>query len=284
MTVRVLLIAGLLTSLFLGCNSDDIPDPVLCKVVTITDQLDVNGRMTDQMQRTFTYTEGLLTQLGERNTDREVSLKLDYNAAGAVTKASDGVLTIMFATGASSTQPASATSTRSGTMQATYELTYNAANKLTRVIETRQVIPTNTFVRSREYTFTYDAEGILKTEKLTSTLLDRTTVEQETDYIYSALIDPMVNFTQPGLLTVVALSQLVETMPGRFWQQRVMQEYKIYSAKNGTRSTVRETATFTTKTDENGRLSGQEQNTMGTSVSGQTTQRKNKHAFVYLCK
>lgn len=284
MTFRILLIAVLLTSLFLGCTTDNTPKAVLCKVVTITDQLDVNGRLTDQMQRTLTYTDSQLTQVGERNTDREVSLKLDYNAAGAVTKASDGVLTITFNPASGSTQPSSATSTWTGNVQSTYEMTYNAANKLTRILETRQVIPTNTFVRSREYTFVYDADGILKTEKLTATLLDRTTVEQETDYTYGALINPMVNFTQPGLLTVVALSQLVETMPGRFWQQRVMQEYKTYNSKSGARSTVRETATFTTKTDQNGRLSGQEQNTVSTSASGQSTQRKNQHAFVYLCK
>lgn len=284
MIFRILLIAGLLTSLLVGCNSDKTPEPVLCKVITITDQLEVNGRMTDQMQRTFTYTDGQLTQIGERNTDREVSLKLDYNAAGAVIKASDGVLTITLNTASGSTQPVSATSTRAGNVQSTYEMTYNAAKKLTRILETRQVIPANTFVRSREYTFVYDADGILKTEKLTATLLDRTTIEQETDYTYDVLINPMVNFTQSGLMTVVALSQLVETMPGRFWQQRVVQEYKIYTTRNSTRSPVSESATFITKKDENGRLSGQEQNTMTTSASGQTTQRKNKHTFIYLCK
>lgn len=284
MTFRVLLAAGLLTAFFSGCNKDNTPKAVLCKVVTLSDQLDVSGKLTDQMQRTFTYTENKLTQLSERNTDRQVNLTIEYNGAGGVAKASDGAFGLAFSYAAASTQPVGATATRNGVVQAIYEMTYNAANKLTRVLETRQVIPTNSFVRSREYNFVYDSDGLLKTEKLTSTLTDRATVEQETDFTYATLINPMTNFSQPGLLTVMALSQLVETMPGRFWQQRVMQDYKTYNAKSGTRSTLRESATFTLKTDENGRLSGQEQNTSSTSGSGQTTQRKNQHTVLYECK
>ncbi len=284
MTFRVLLAATLLTAFFSGCNKDNTPKAVLCKVVTLTDQLDVSGRLTDQIQRTFTYTESQLTQLSERNTDRQVNLTIEYGPTGGVSKASDGAFVLTFGSAAATTQPVSATATRNGAVQAIYELTYNPANKLTRVLETRQVIPTNSFVRSRDYTFVYDSDGILKTEKLTSTLTDRTTVEQEADFTYGTLVNPMTNFSQPGLLTVMALSQLVETMPGRFWQQRVIQDYKIYNAKNGTRSTLRESATFTLKTDANGRLSGQEQNTVSTSGSGQTSQRKNQHSVVYECK
>lgn len=284
MTFRVLLAAGLLTAFFSGCNKDNTPKAVLCKVVTLGDQLDVGGKLTDQLQRTFTYTGNQLTQLGERNTDRQVNLTIEYSPAGGVTKASDGAFVLTFGSAASTNQPISATATRNGVVQAVYEMNSNAANKLTRVLETRQVIPTNSFVRSREYSFVYDADGLLKTEKLTSTLTDRASVEQETDFAYGTLIHPMANFSQPGLLTVMALSQLVETMPGRFWQQRVMQDYKTYNAKNGTRSTLRESATFTMKTDENGRLSGQEQNTVSTSGSGQSTQRKNQHTVVYECK
>jgi hypothetical protein len=284
MTFRVLLISVLLTGLFAGCNNDDVPQTPLCQVVSLTDQLDVGGKLTDQMQRTFTYSGNQLTQLGERNTDRQVNLKAEYSGAGAVIRASDEVFSLAFGYAATSTQPVGATATRSGVIQAIYEMNYNGANKLTRVLETRQVIPINSLVRSRDYSFVYDADGLLKTEKLTSTLTDRATVEQETDFTYGTLINPMANFSQPGLLTVMALSQLVETMPGRFWQQRVMQDYKTYNAKNGTRSTLRESATFTLKTDQNGRLAGQEQNTTSTSGSGQTTQRKNQHTVVYDCK
>jgi hypothetical protein len=284
MTFRVTLLFGVLLGLFSACNKDNTPKFVLCRVASLTDQLDVGGKLTDQIQRTFTYTGNQLTQLSERNTDRQVTLMIEYNGAGLATKASDGTFGLAFGYTASSTQPISATATRSGVVQAAYEMTYNAGNKLTRVLETRQVIPTNSLVRSRDYSFLYDADGLLKTEKLTSTLTDRTTVEQETDYTYGSLINPIANFPQSVLLTVVALSQLVEMMPSRFWQQRAMQDYKTYNAKNGTRSTLRESATFTTKTDENGRLSGQEQNTISTSGSGQTTQRKNQHTVVYDCK
>lgn len=281
---RVLLIAGLLTTLFSGCKTDNTPKVILCKVISLTDQLDVGGRLTDQMQRTFTYTGNQLTQLRERNTDRQATLTIEYNTAGTATKASDGAFMITFGSAGSTTQPLNATATRNGVIQAIYEMTYNPANKLTRILETRQVVPTNSFVRSRNYSFVYDSDGILKTEKLTSTLTDRTTVEQETDFTYGTLINPMANFPQPCLLTIIALSQLVETMPGRFWQQRVVQDYKTYNAKNDIRSPLRESATFTTKMDENGRVTGQEQNTVSTSGSGQTTQRKNQHTVLYECK
>lgn len=281
---RVLFLFVTITGFFSACNNDDVPQTPICQVISLTDQLDVGGKLTEQMQRTFTYTANQLTQLSERNTDRQVTLTIEYNTNGKVTKASDGTFVLTFGNVTSSTQPASATATRNGVVQAIYELTYNAANKLTRVLETRQVIPANSLVRSRDYSFVYDADGLLKTEKLTSTLTDRITVEQETDYSYGTLINPISNYSQPGLLTVTALSQLVEAMPGRFWQQRVMQDYKTYNAKNGTRSTLRESATFTTKTNESGRVSGQEQNTVSTSGSGQTSQRKNQHTVVYACQ
>lgn len=285
MTLRIVSLFSLLMVSFIACKDDsDMPQAVICRAVSITDQLDVSGKLTNQMQRTFTYTDGQLTQMSERNTDRDITLALEYDGTGRVTRASNGTTVVTLTHTPAGVHPTSATITHSGAVQTIYELVYNSGNRLTRVLETRQVIPTNSFVRSREYALVYDADGLLKTEKLISTLTDRTTVEQETDYTYGSAVNPMGNFTQPGLLTVVALGQRVEAMPGRFWQTRVLQEYKTYSVKNGTRGALRETATFTTKMDENGRLAGQEQSTVTTSASGQNTQRKNQHSISYECK
>ncbi len=285
MMFRFRILAVFLPLLFFACKHDsDIPQAVICRVVSLTDQLDVNGRLTDQMQRTFTYSNGQLTQLAERNTDRQVTLALEYGPTGAVTRASDGTTVLALGYTTPATHPTSATVTRNGAAQMTYELAYNAGSRLTRLLETRQVIPTNSLVRSREYTFAYDADGLLTTEKLTSTLTDRTTVEQETAFTYGTTIHPLGNFAHGGLLSLLAMSQSVESMPGRFWQTRAMQEYKTYNAKNGIRGTLRETALFTTKLDASGRLGTQEQNTVSTSGSGQASQRKNQHSFVYECQ
>lgn len=285
MILRSLILTGFFITLFSACKRDpDIPDAVLCRVVTVSDKLDVNGQLTDQMQRTLVYTDGQLTQIGERNTDREVNLKLEYGAGGTITKAAEATFALNFGYTAGTTYPTSATAIRNGAVQATYEMAYSSGNKLTRVLESRQVLPANSLVRSREYRLVYDAEGLLKTEKLTSTLTDRSTVEQETDYNYGTLVHPLVNIPQPTILTVMALSLWVEVLPGRFWQGRVLQDYKTYNAKNGARGTLRESAMFTVKTDANGRVSGQEQNTVNTSASGQNTQRKNQHGFSYECK
>lgn len=281
---RLLLLTTLIGSLLMGCNEERTLDPTTCRVTSMTDQLDAAGKLTDQVLRSFTYTSGQLTQLSERNTDRQATLKLTYGSSGQLVSAADGAFMIAFEYGSGSAFPNRATTMQGTTVQATYELAYSAANKLARVFEDRQVVPANTFVRSREYLFTYDDNNNLITEKLKSTLVDRTTVEQQTDYTFATGMGPMTNFPQPVLLTVAALSQYVETMPGRFWQERVLKEYKSYNARNGVRSTVRESATFTPNMDENSRLVSLEQNTTSTSGSGQAFVRKNVHKFAYECQ
>ncbi|WP_157580200.1 hypothetical protein [Rudanella lutea] len=270
--------------LWVGCTDKPNPAPVRCAVVSVADQLDAGGRLTDQMLRSFTYTAGQLTQLAERNTDRQLALTVEYGANGQLLRASTGSFTIAFDYTSGQAFPSRATSIQGGNPQAVYDLAYSANNKLARVFENRQVLAPNSLVRSREYLFTYDDNGNMITEKLKSTLNDRSTVEQETDFTYGTGMGPMANFSQPVLLTVASLSQYVETMPGQFWQQRILKEYKTYNARNGVRSAVRETATFTPALDGDNRLIGQEQNTVSTTSSGQTFTRRNKLTFAYQCQ
>lgn len=279
-----LFIPVLLTVLF-ACKRQPDPLPTACRLVSTTDQiLEVSGRLTDEMQRTFTYTNAVLTAVAERSTNQEAVFSIERTDQRVV-RATSGTMAVTLGYPSAATQPSSATFSRGGNVASTFAMDYNPAGRLTRVVENRAVLPANSRTIERAYTFTYDNAGNLTTERVRSTLVGGVVVEQETDYTVAAKPSPYVHFSERVLLTVVALSQAVETRPGRFWHLNAPTAYKSYFlTSSGSRSNLSESSTFVATYDIDNKLMSQDQNALlyQLSVPDPIT-KKNRQVFAYQC-
>ncbi len=279
-----LFVPVLLTGIF-ACKRQRDPQPAVCRLISTTDQLmEANGRLTDEMQRTFTYTNAVLTSLAERSTNQEAGFLVE-RADQRVVKATSGTMTITLGYPSATTVPNSATFSRGGKAASTFAMEYNPAGRMSRIVENRSVLPTNSLTTERIYTFTYDNAGNLTTERARFTLSNGAVVEQETEYTVADKPSPYTRFTERALLTVVALSQTVETRPGRFWHLSALTAYKSYNLTgSGSRGNLRESATFEPTYDTDSKLMSQEQSTLLYQLSNPTPiTKKNRQAFDYQC-
>ena len=281
----VLSVSVLLTAV-VACKHDRDPDPAACRLISTTDQLmEAGGGLTDELRRTFTYTNAVLTSLSERSANQEAGFSLERTDQRVVRATATSGTVVVMGYGAAATQPGSATLSRGGKAASTFALEYNPAGRLSRIVENRSVLPANSQTIERAYTFTYDNAGNLTVERGRFTLLGGAVVEQETEYTLATNPSPYVHFSERSLLTVVALSQAVETQPGRFWHLNAPTAYKSYNlTASGNRGNLRESATFVTTYDGNSKLMSQEQNALlyQLSVPDPIT-KKNRQAFAYQC-
>ncbi|QJW91366.1 hypothetical protein HNV11_19280 [Spirosoma taeanense] len=260
--------------------------PTTCRLTSTTDQLrETSGKLTDEMQRTFTYNGDVVTSISERSKNGEVSFQLQYTDKQAVQATSElDKIRVTYAT--STTAPISATVSRNGKIQSVFSMEYGVLGQMSRIIESRQVLPANALTTQRDYTFIYDKAGNLTTERARFTLRDGLVLEQETEYTVAGKPSPYARFPARSLLTVIALSQAVETMPGRFWHINAPTAHKTYDLNaNGNRGTLRESSTFTPVYDAENKLMSQEQNALlyQSSVPDPVT-KKNRQAFMYACE
>ncbi|GAB3642364.1 hypothetical protein [Spirosoma arcticum] len=273
-----------------ACKRQPDPMPAACRLISVTDQiLDGNGRLTDEMQRTFTYDKTLLTSVAERSTNQESVFSVEradqrvVRATGV--PATSGTMAVTFGYPSATTPPNSATFSRGGSVASTFALEYNPAGRMSRIVENRAVLPANSRTIERAYTFTYDNAGNLITERVRSTLVGGAVVEQETEYTVATKPSPYVHFSERTLLTVLALSQAVETRPGRFWHLNAPTAHKSYFlTSSGSRGNLSESSTFVATYDADSKLMSQEQNALlyQLSVPDPIT-KKNRQAFVYQC-
>lgn len=279
-----LFVSVLLTACF-ACNRPLDP-PSACRLTSTTDQLmEASGRLTDEMQRTFTYTNAVLTSVAERSTNQEAGFLVERIDQRVVRAAISGTMAIGLEYLPAATQPNSATFSRGGKVASTFAMEYNPAGRMSRVVESRIVRPANSLTAERAFTFTYDNTGNLVNERVRFTSVGGTVTEQETEYTVAANPSPYALFAERALLTVVALSQAVDTQPGRFWHLNAPAGYKSYNLTgNGSRGNLRESTTFVTTYDGDSKLMSQEQNALlyQLSVPDPITKR-NRQAFAYQC-
>ncbi|GAA4466102.1 hypothetical protein GCM10023189_47730 [Nibrella saemangeumensis] len=273
---------------FFACEPKKVAAPPVCDLVGATEQLDQSGRLSTLVERSFTYTGGQLTSVFERNTDRLAGFRLEYNG-NRLSRVTDtqNQLTIAFeyALTQASDKPYRATYTRNNQLQTVYSLEYLPTGKLSRLVENRQVVPSTSNIIERTFTFTYDANGNITLERAQDKLRNGSVTTTETEYTQDAQPSPFATVPQPIVLTLVALTQGAETLPGRFWTSGTIMGYTTYSvAANNTR-TRRETTTFTSTRDEFKKLTAQEQTSLSylTSQTNPTT-RKTQHTYVYKCQ
>lgn len=278
-----LLTAGMLIGS--GCRHDDPAATDTCRLSTVTDQLvETSGKLTDETSWSFTYGTSGVSTISTRTASQSATFGVDMSD-NLPTRLTNGQDIITMGYGASSL-PVSATFSRGGVVQATYSLEYGAASTLTRILETRLVLPANSLTRQRDYSFTYDASGNLTTERDIFTLRDGLVLAQEEVFTFDTRPSPYVRFAYRPLLTVAALAMNVESVPGRFWQQLAMTSLQSYNlTSSGTRADMRENSTYTLTYDADNKLTTREQMALlyQSSVPTPIT-KKNRQTFGYLCE
>lgn len=286
--VRILPVLSLLFIGFSACRHDIeaeiTADP--CRLTSTTDKLvESNGQLTEQLQRAFIYTDKTLTDLVELSPNRQSRFELK-RTNGRLMQAINGQETIGLAYPATATMPTSATFSRAGVVQSTFTLDYNASGRLQRVVERRQVLPANSLTTERTYTFTYDNTGNLTTEQGQFMLTGNVTTRQETDYTLADKPSPYTRFAERPMLTLIALSLGVETLPGRFWQQNALTGYKTYAlSSSGTRENLRESVTYAHTFDATAKLTSQDQTALLYQGSNPTpVTRTYRQTFGYACE
>ena len=281
----ILLFASMLITGMVSCKHSTDAQPAVCRLISTTDQLiEATGRLTDEMQRTFTYNNAILTSVAERSTNQEAGFLLE-RASQRVVRATNGTSAMTLAYASTATQPGSATFSQASQMMSTFTMDYNAAGRMTRIVESRSVLPNNSLTIGREFTFTYDNDGNLTTERTRSTFIDGTVVAQQTEYTVGTNPSPYTHFAERALLTVVALSQGVETRPGRFWHLNAPLAQKSYVlTSSGGRGNLRDSSTFAPVYDATNKLVNQEQRAFLFQLSDPTPITKRiKQSYNYQC-
>jgi hypothetical protein len=281
----ILLFIPILITALASCKHSTDAQPAVCRLLSTTDQLiEANGRLTDEMQRTFTYNNALLTSVAERSTNQEAGFLLE-RANQRVVRATNGSMAMTLGYGASATQPVSATFSQANTDIATFALDYNAAGRIVRIVETRLVPPTNSLTIGRDFTFTYDNAGQLTLERTRSSFINGIVVEQQTEYTAGTKPSPYAEFPERALLTVVALSQGVENRPARFWHLNAPIAQKTYVLTNsGGRGNLRDSSTFVPVYDAANKLVNQEQNAFLFQLSDPIPiTKRNRQTYTYQC-
>jgi hypothetical protein len=286
MRLSLRFVSLILLVVFAACRTNENAQPVLtCQPLSTTDQLvETSGRLTDEMVRTFTYTNTAVTAISEKSSNKDALFQLT-SANQRITQAVNGQETITLGYGSQPTQPVSATFTRSDVVQSTFALEYNSTGALTRVVESRRVLPANSLTIERAYSFTYDNAGNLTLERAKFTLRTSVVSEQETEYVFDTRSSVYAGFSERPLLTIIALTQAVETRPGRFWHTKAPLSFQTFDLTTaGARSTMRESTTYVPTYNSNGHLTSQEQTALlyQSSVPAPTT-KKNRQSFTYQC-
>ena len=262
----------------------DVVAPATCQLTGSTDQLvETSGKLTDEVVRTFTYADNKLQSIGERSSSQEAAFTVEY-ANGRPQRATNGqdVLTLQYA---SANAPIGAEFSRAGTSRSTFVMMYDEAGRMTSVQETRHVLPPNTLTVGRSFVFRYDPAGNLTREQARFTLNDGTVVEQRTEYVSEPKPGPYALFKSLPLLTLVALSQGIETRPGRFWQQQAILSSTTYALTSvGTSGAVLEAADFTNQYDDQGHLSTAKQRIkLYPAYMPSPVTKQNQQNFSYTC-
>lgn len=265
-------------------SATDVVVPATCQLTGSADQLvETSGKLTEELMRTFTYKDNKLQSILERSSNQEALFVVEY-ANGRLEKAAKGqdVISIQYT---AANVPSSADFSRAGISRSTFAMTYDEAGRMTGVSENRHVLPPNSLTVERTYQFSYDPMGNLTREHARFTLTDGKVVEQQTDYVSESKPGPYTFFQALPLLTVVALSQGVETRPGRFWQQQATLALTTYALTNaGTRSSMFEEADFVNRYDELGHLSETKKRAkLYQGLMPDPVTKQNQQNFTYTC-
>jgi hypothetical protein len=164
-------------------------------------------------------------------------------------------------------------------------MAYTTTGQMSRIVESRQILPANSLTIERAYTFTFDNAGNLITERAKSTLRGGAVVEQETRFVVENKPSPYTHLSERSMLTLIALSQAVETMPCRFWHINSPVSYKSYNlTSTGSQGNLREETSYVPTFDAANKLMSQDQTALlyQLSVPAPVTKR-NRQAFVYQC-
>lgn len=283
---------GLVFILFSGvmmiaCQPDENPQlTAVCQLTSTNDQaISQSGQLTDELKRTFTYANSVLTGITEISKNGSATFQITYvNNRPVQAVSGQDTLTLTYA--ATASIPASATFSQSGKVHSTFVMEYDGAGRMISVLESRQVLVPNSLITQRTFTFSYDNAGNLLTEQTQFRLVGNVLSGQEVTYTFGQQPSPYVYAAELPLLTLVSLSQAVETKPGRFWQRKAPTGYQLYNLNtDGSRANLIDASTFTSVLDSSNKRISQDQTALLYTGGIPTPITKtNRQTFGYQCQ
>lgn len=282
-SLRFFLLLCLVAGLF-GCEEKRLSQNRFCLLAGTVDQVvNTNGSTADQIRRGFTYASGQLTSFTETTPDGTSGFRMEYDN-GRITRATSDGLSVVFDYNNVSGKAFRATSLRNGQPQSVFDLEYVPSGRLSRIIETRTVLPAGSTVTSRTFSFTYDDLGNATVERALFVSRNGSRQELETVYRLEDKRSPYANFAEPTLLTVLTLSLPSETLPSRFWQVNTPAKYDTYLLDGTGSRTLRNTVSVTSQQDADGRVTAHElTNTLSLISLPNPITVRSRQTFTYQC-
>lgn len=251
---------GGLAVLLVACTLND-PKPAdqVCLVTEIARFQQKKNGLEEISRQTFTYERGQLTYYKDQTLDQSIAFYFRYMGGKVATAYTADNSTVLNLEYDKYERVEKASYTLNNKEQTVFSLFYAAENRsvrLVRVVETRVTLPTNSFIASRTFQFSYQ-EIAENTEDIVSQTVqngykDGSRTEEEFTFEQSAQNhSPFYDTNQAILLTLLALTNHTESNAAQYLQRYDTKSvtHEMVST-NGTTSR-RESSQFTTDFDNN---------------------------------
>ena len=245
--------------MLVACTLDD-PNPIdqVCLVTEIVRYQQKDDTQQETSRQTFGYKNGRLDSYSEKTLDRSISFNFKYvggKIATAYTADHNIVLSLEYD---QLERVAKASYIVNNKEQTVFSLSYDTDDRtvrLIRLVETRVMLPTNSFIASRTFQFSY---GLIAGEtkdlvyqNVQNGYKDGSRTEEEITFEQSAdNHSPFYDSGQPFVVTLLALTNPAESDAGRYLQR--------FDSKSFTRKTI----------NANGALSQSESSRFTTAFDG----------------
>lgn len=250
---------GLAVSLVACTLNDPAPADQVCLVTEIARFKQKNNGLQEISRQSFTYNRGQLTFYKDQTPDQSIAFYFRYiggKVATAYTADNSNVLSLEYDKYERVEKASYTINNKEQTVFSLFYASENRSVRLIRVVETRVMLPTNSFIASRTFQFSYqDIAG--NTQDIVSQTVqngykDGSRTEEEFTFEQSPQNhSPYYDSNQAIVLTLLALTNHTESNVAQYLQR--------YDSKSVTHETVsangttsrRELSQFTTDFDTN---------------------------------
>jgi hypothetical protein len=249
---------GGIALLLVACTlNDPTPDNTVCLVTELVQYQQKEDNQQEIGRQTFAYRNGQLTSYASTTPNRSISFRFDYvggKISSAYTEDRSIVLNLDYNT---LERVEKASYVVNNKEQSVFSLFYDSVDRtvrLIRLVETRVTLPTNSFIASRTFQFSYatiDRNTVdLVSQSVQNGYKDGSRTVEELTFEQSAENhSPFFDSGQSIVLALLALTNPAETDVARYLQR--------YDCKSFTRKTMdtsgvvilQESSQFTTNYD-----------------------------------
>lgn len=251
---------GWITLTLLACTlNDPNPSDTVCFVTEMVRYQQNQDGQEELSRQTFGYQNGRLLSYTDKSPARSISFEFNY-IGGKVSKAftpdRSTVLSLEYDEYDRIKTASYIVNNKEQSVFSLYYATADRATRLVRLIETRVTLPTNSFIASRIFQFSYGpiAQNVedLVAQTVQNGYSDGSRTEEETTFVQSAdNHSPFFDSAQAIVLTLLALTNHTESDAARYLQRFDCKAHtrQIIAADGGI--TLQETSQFATEYDGN---------------------------------